>query len=603
MLSRKNQSMAVRATAASAFLSSLAVAAEPDPALELPGISVVTAGRTQQDAASVLASVSIITREDIRRSVAEDLPELLRLEAGVDIVRTGPAGSQTSLFLRGSNSNHVLVLIDGVRASSTHTGSYAWELLPLGQVERIEIVRGPRAALYGSDAIGGVIQVFTRQPERPTARVSGGSYGSAGAEAGLVLGGAGNRHSLHAAWRNTDGFSAQNDNGFSYDPDDDGFESLSAGLNGDVTLQRGSWSYRILASESESEFDQGVSTARQQLAAVAWQGEIRPGWDYRLQAGYLNDRLDSDFVFFTTAFDSRRLDLTWQNRLALARGQLSFGLDFSDERGRAADSYQADRDNRAAYALWDAAAGPADVQLSGRFDNNSEFGSQWTWQAAVGVGAGASGRISAQAGTAFRAPGLGEQFSPGFGGLFAGNPDLQPETSTSIELDYRVRLGDAQELSLAAYRTKVDQLIAFAGEDYAAININRAELSGLEIEYRLNQGAWSLRANATLQGVKDSATGKPLLRRPDHKGSLSLERVIGRGGWAGLDWFMSGDRPDVAEQRLPGYGILSLRGGMPLAGPFSLLLRLENVLDKHYEPAAGYNASGRSVFVGIDWRP
>jgi vitamin B12 transporter len=595
--------MAALAAATSGMLVSTAVASGGETALELPEITVMTAGRTRQEASSVLASVTVITREDIRRSVAEDLPELLRVEAGVDIVRTGPAGSQTSLFLRGSNSNHVLVLIDGVRVSSTHTGSYAWELLPLGQVERIEIVRGPRAALYGSDAIGGVIQVFTRQPEQPNARVSGGSYGSAGAEAGFALGGADNRHALHAAWRNTDGFSSQNDAGFSYDPDDDGFESVSAGLNGDITAGRGNLSYRVLASESESEFDQGVSTARQRVAALAWEGRLRPGWDYRLQAGYLDDHLKSDYTFFTTAFDSRRLDLAWQNRVSAARGQLNFGVDLSDERGRAAGSYQVSRDNRAAYAVWDSPAGPAEVQLSGRLDDNSEFGSEWTWQAAAGIGVGASGRISAQAGTAFRAPGLGEQFSPGFGGLFAGNPNLQPETSTSMELGYRVVLEGAQELSVAVYRTEVDQLIAFAGEDYAAINIDRAKLRGLEIEYRLNQGAWSLRANTTLQDTQDSTTGEPLLRRPDQKASLSLERLIGNGGWAGLDWFVSGDRLDVGAQQLPGYGILSLRGGTPLVGPFSLLLRLENVLDKRYEPATGFNAAGRSVFVSIDWRP
>jgi outer membrane cobalamin receptor len=129
---------------------------------ELKPNLVVTPSRRVEPLDQSLASVSVITREDIELSVAEDLFELLRLQPGVDIVRTGGPGTQTSVFLRGSNSNHVLVLIDGVRASSTNTGAYAWEQLPLNQVERVEIVRGPRGSLYGSDSIGGVIHVFTR---------------------------------------------------------------------------------------------------------------------------------------------------------------------------------------------------------------------------------------------------------------------------------------------------------------------------------------------------------------------------------------------------------------------------------------------------------
>jgi vitamin B12 transporter len=153
---------------------------------ELKPNLVVTPSRRVEPLDQSLASVSVITREDIELAVAEDLYELLRLQPGVDIVRTGGPGTQTSVFLRGSNSNHVLVLIDGVRVSSTNTGAYAWEQLPLNQVERVEIVRGPRGSLFGSDSIGGVIHVFTRSSPEPYARVTGGSFGTAEAEGGLA---------------------------------------------------------------------------------------------------------------------------------------------------------------------------------------------------------------------------------------------------------------------------------------------------------------------------------------------------------------------------------------------------------------------------------
>jgi vitamin B12 transporter len=576
---------------------------DPKEPLELPDIEVLTASRSPQDATEVLASISVISAEDIHRSAAEDLLELLRLQAGVDIVRSGPAGAQTSVFLRGSNSDHVLVLIDGVRAASAHTGTYAWELLPLSLIERIEIVRGPRATLYGSDAIGGVIHVFTRQLQAPAARLTLGSFGTGEVEVGIGARSSSGHYSLQAVWRRTDGFSAQNPAGFSYHPDDDGLETASVGLNGERQFRGGRWAFRVLASETESEFDQGVSEASQLLAAMTWHGRFRDGWDYQLQASVLDDELDSDYVFFTTGFESRRWDLGWLNRVDLDRGALTFGLDLSDETGLAADSYSSDRDNSALYSAWDLEAGRADLQMGLRLDDNSEFGSEWTYQLAAGLDLGASTRIIGQFGTAFRAPDLGEQFSPGFGGFFAGNPDLQPESSDSMELSLRQGLGSAATLSVGAYRTRVDDLIAFSGENFRAVNVKQAELAGLELELSLKREAWALRATATWQDTEDKSTGKSLLRRPDRKGSLSLDHTFNNGSWAGLDWFVSGPRLDVGSAPLPGYGLLSVRGGLAMTAALGIQLRLENLLDKAYEPAAGFNGAGRSVFVSLDWRP
>lgn len=190
---------------------------------ELKPDLVVTPSRRVESLSEALASVSVLTRDDIERSAAEDLTDLLTTLPGVDVVRSGGPGAQVSVFLRGSNSNHVLVLIDGVRASSSNTGSYTWEQLPVNQVERIEVVRGPRGSLYGSDSIGGVIHVITRTSTAPYGRATVGSYGTAEFEGGLGHEGENSRFSLNAGYRDVEGFSAQNENGFSYDPDDDGF--------------------------------------------------------------------------------------------------------------------------------------------------------------------------------------------------------------------------------------------------------------------------------------------------------------------------------------------------------------------------------------------
>jgi vitamin B12 transporter len=334
---------------------------------ELKPNLVVTPSRRVEPLDQSLASVSVITREDIELSVAEDLFELLRLQPGVDIVRTGGPGTQTSVFLRGSNSNHVLVLIDGVRASSTNTGAYAWEQLPLNQVERVEIVRGPRGSLYGSDSIGGVIHVFTRSSPEPYARVAGGSFGTAEAEGGLGYESETSRLSVNAGYRHVDGFSAQNANGFSYHPDDDGFRAASLGVKGATDAQAGRWEYSLLAIDNQSEFDQGRSDAEQLIASLGFSGQFSPDWEYQLQGGYIRDQLFTDFEFFTTEDDSRRYQFSWQNQLMnSSRCQISFGLDYYREGGESAGSWDQDRDNAGLFALYDFRFQRLHLQASGR---------------------------------------------------------------------------------------------------------------------------------------------------------------------------------------------------------------------------------------------
>jgi vitamin B12 transporter len=568
----------------------------------LPDLTVVTADRSEQALTDTLASVSVITRDDIRLSVAEDLPELLRLQAGVDVVRAGPAGAQTSVFLRGGNSDHVLVLVDGLRVASPHTGAFAWELLPLSAIERIEIVRGPRAVLYGSDAMSGVIQIFTRELDTAIARATIGSFGTFEGEAGFGVKSERGRHSIHAAYRRTDGFSAQNSDGFSYHPDDDGMEMGSGGFSGEVGLASGSLQYRLLASSTETEFDQGDSEAKQGLASLSWSDRVSERWTYQLQAGYFDDRIDTDFGFFTSGFESRRIELGWQNQLVTPVGHLGFGLDAIDETGEAMDTYDVNRDNRAGYLNWAEDFGDVRLELGGRLDDNSQFGSEFTWQVAMGIRSFDTGRLALQLGTAFRAPDFGELYSPGFGGLFAGNPKLRPEQSRGFELNWSHDVGDTFRYSVAAYRNEVEDLIAFSGMNFQAININQADLTGVEIELLARTTNWTIRTNASLQDTEDESTGQSLLRRPDRKASLTLDRHFENGSWLGLEIFASGPRRDVGGLELPGYAIASLRGGWQLNRAMALQLRIENVLDKAYQPASGFNAAGRSAFLSFDWR-
>ena len=599
----KNKKMALAVLLAASFVP-CHVQAEENETYELKPNLVVTPSRRIEPLSKSLSAVSLLTREDIEKSAVEDLSDLLRTLPGVDVVRSGGPGSQVSIFMRGSNSNHVLVLIDGVRTSSSNTGAYAWEQLPINQIERVEVVRGPRGSMYGSDAIGGVIHIITRSSPTPYARVTAGSYGTAGFDGGLGYDGENTQVSINAGYRNVDGFSTQNPNGFSYHPDDDGFKSANLGIKGSTTVAESRWTYSLLALENESEFDQGVSETSQAVASLGLLGSFSARWDYQLLAGYSREELVSDFEFYETAFDSKRLQFAWQNQFDTGTaGVLSFGLDWFTENGESLYSWDEKRRNTGFYGTWDHYFGKLHAQLGGRWDDNSLFGSQFTGQAAFGYEIHESWQVMASYGSAFRGPNLNEQYSPGWAGLFAGNPDLDPESSASGELGLRWQHSQAGALSVSAYRTEVEDLIAFNGEAFQAINIKQARLKGLEVDYQHQGARWEFNANTTLQDAKDSNTGEPLLRRPDEKAFLSLDRHFDNGSWLGLEWAYTGDRYDFGGISLDSFQLLNLRAGWQFTPAWRAELRGENLLDEDYEPAYGFNAPGRSWFISLAWIP
>ena len=566
-------------------------------------LMVVTASRGEETISEALVSVSVITSEDIERSVAEDLTDLLRLEAGVDVVRSGTFGAQTSIFMRGTNSNHTLVLVDGVRVSSANSGAALWEHLPLNQVERIEIVRGPRAGLYGSDAMGGVIQIFTRENPNSSVRLTGGSLGTAELSANIGLERENGFLNIGFGDRQSDGQSAQNSAGFSYDPDDDGYDNQNLLISGGLTTFNGELSFGVLAVDVETEFDQGISQAKQNIASIGYSTENAKGWKQEFQIGYASDELDSDFGFFKTGFESDRVDASWQNQRKLGAGSgLFFGADYYREEGSNAGAYDESRHNAGAYLGVRSLVAGHDMEASGRFDDNSEFGSEFTGQLAWGTHIRDDTRVYASIGTAFRAPNLSEQFSPGFGGLFAGNPNLQPESSTSVEFGIHWQPAPQHSTTLNLFKTDVEGLITFAGQDFQAININEAEVRGLELAYDWHSNRWKFRGNLTLQNTEDKSTGTTLLRRPDEKLVLSLDRIFANKTWLGGEVFYSGERADFGVN-LESYQLFNLRAGMPLNSNWQIEARVENLFDEDYQPASGFNGLGRAGFLSLSWQP
>lgn len=568
---------------------------------------VVTATGVVQTVDASLADVSVIDLADIEASGAADVYDLLQLQAGVDIVRSGGPGTQTTVFLRGSNSNHVLVLIDGVRAASLNTGAFAWEQLPLDVVERIEIVRGPRAAIWGSDAIGGVIQIFTRKLDGGAAAVRLGSYGDRSASAGLGHWRDGQGFSINAGARRVRGFSAQNPEGFSYDPDDDGERNRNLSARAAVKVGTQTLSGSGMFSDSTVEFDQGVSHNIEQVAGLRLAGELSPNWSHQLMLGHAREDLSTPAFF--SRFRSRRQSLGWRNRIGLGSHQyLVTGVDFVHERGASIDTFSAtetyagSRDTKALYASWHGAQGRVDWQLAGRHDRNSEFGNANTGSAALGFDITDAWRLSGSWGRGFRGPNLNEQFSPGFGGFYAGNPLLKPERSHSTEAALQWSPSDAFGLRLSHYRTDISQLISFTkGILFEAENIARARIDGTELSATWQQGPWHGKANATWQKARDLEADTRLLRRPDRKASLVVNRRFSNTIDTGLEWQAVGQRPELGGD-LPGYSLFNARFNWQLTSKFAVHVRAQNLLNRDYNVLRGFNTPDRSFWVQVAWR-
>ena len=575
----------------------------------------VTATRAELPASQALASVTVISREDISLSQAPDLVELLARQAGIDVARSGGPGQSSTLFLRGGNSNHALVLVDGIRVNTATQGAIDLAHLPLALVERIEIVRGPRAALWGSDAIGGVVQVFTRDPSRSFVEARAGSYQRRGFDAGLGLGGDGARLGVAVGVDRLQGFSATNERAdFSFDPDPDGYRNRHLALRGQALVGAQTLTATALASDAVVDFDAGAfspgatTDARNRVAGASLAGPLAGDWRHSLVLGHASEDLDTPV--FVSRFGSRRDSLDWVLDRALSgRQSLAVGANWSRESGYSeefGEGFDRDRSNAALFARWHGRFGGHVVEASARHDDNSQFGGAstgnlaWGWQARPGL------RLRASWGQGFRAPNFNELYYPGFDVgdgvvLFAGNPALQPERSHTTELGLDWQPGANQRLGLSAYRTRVRDLIAFEGAAFDAVNLRRAAVDGIEMDYRLDAGAWSLSGNATWQHARDLDTGARLLRRADRKANLGLTRRFGDGASWGLDWSAASPRPEFDGHVLAGYSRLDLRLAAPLAAGWWLDLRLENLGDRDYELVRGYRTPGRSGMIGLRW--
>jgi vitamin B12 transporter len=561
---------------------------------------VITATRSAEALSQSLSASTVLDRAAIERSQARDAMELLRTVAGIDLARSGGPGAQTSLFLRGSNSNHVLVLIDGVRVASASTGGYSFELLPLEQIERIEIVRGPRASVWGSDAIGGVIQFFTRRDAGSVLAAAVGTQRDRHLSGAYGISDERDGYRVAVERRLTDGLSAQNRNGFSFNPDDDGLRRSTLSASGEYAINdRHRADGFALFSDSDIEFDQGQSRTDQRTAGFSIHSQWSSDWSQTAQFGYARENLATPA--FVSEFNTERSNASIRQNFKLGAQSINLGLDWQRETGlnlsAGSTVFDRARRNLGVFALWQGRFARQSLDVSARFDDSSQFDSATTGSVAWGFQITPEMQLYSSIGQGFRAPNFNELYSPGFGGAFRGNPALDPERSLSYELGLK-RGG----LRISGFSNHIDDLIAFqGGNTFDAVNVREARIQGVELEHRWTQSSFSGGLNVTFQGPKDLRAKRDLQRRPKQKLSLVLDHALSDQLKLGGDVFVSGPRKDFAGT-LPGYATLDLRAAYAISPQLDLQARFANVFDREYELARGFNTEARSVLVELRWR-
>ncbi len=603
---------AIPLACAALFHSTLSLADAPVQTL------LVTATRQPQPVNEILLDHEIITAEEIAAAGPVSLAQLLQKKRGVEISSNGGVGSTASVFLRGTANNQSLVLVDGVRIGASTTGGATIATIPLAQIDHIEIVYGPLSSVYGADAIGGVIQIFTKQGNtylEPTASLGFGSKNTRTQQAGIA-GSSGGEHalrfSLQAGHESSDGFSASKPGAgpFTFNPDRDGYSRNSA--SGQVSWKLSAIhevGANFLQSRLKNQFDAGLdfddrSVEKLENLAFNLKSQFSSSWKSQFQIARSADKNDTDASFGQNRFDTIHRYYNWQNDIAIGRDLLQLVLEHHREEVESSEpglertritnsqalSYQVRRD---AHLL----------SVSARHDDNSQYGGRSTGSLGYGYRVTPNWRLGTSFGTSFRAPAFNELFFPGFG-VDTNRPERGRNAEASVNYQ-----SAAANFSATYFRNRLTDLLVFTPicpvqpETHpfgCAANINEAVLKGLSLGGRVKWQQWSLRSSLDFQDPRDVSNDKRLARRARRHGSLTLDYAAGPLT-ASIETIFSGNRFDDAanSQPIAGYGLVNLLGSYQFAPNWSAFARVNNVGSKDYELAKNFATQRINTFIGV----
>ena len=593
--------------------------------------TVVSATREPQQRGQTSAATTVFNRHDIERLQVRSVAELLERVPGLSVTRSGGAGSLSSVFLRGTSSAQTLVLVDGQRIASASSGTSSLEFLSPDQIERIEVVRGARSALYGSDAIGGVVQIFTRQGNgkdlAPYARFGAGSDSTFERNLGLSGGNQQTRFNLGASLDETKDIDATRDS-FGFNGDEDAYRNRSLSLSLAHQLTDGlEIGINALDQRGETEYDDlygaSLPTEDFQLSSVSGfvEAQLTDSWNSRFELGHSEDKRDTGndtplmpaYMFYS--FNTYRDSVSWVNTLQLnAAHKLLVGADWYEDRLRSTtDFVEESRWNQAGFIQHRYTGSAFSTELGLRHDENEQFGSENSWNAALTVPLDARNDLILSYSEGFRAPTFNDLYYPDmcyFGTCYSSaNPDLTPEKSRSYELQWRSHYSETGALELSAYRTDIEDAIVFSG---IPENIQTARINGLEASLQQDVLGWQANLAVGLIDPRDRDSGHVLPRRAKRTLSLDLDRTFGDFS-VGANWRAVSGRYDNAANtiELGGYGLLGLRGSWRANEEMRLELKLNNLFDKDYAEATygtsngryGYNTEGRTALFAVTWTP
>ena len=570
---------------------------------------VITATRTPQPLVTTLASVNIISRDEIEQAGTATLAELLQRKAQVEIRTTGGAGQPAGVFMRGASSQHTLVLVDGLRLGSATAGSPAFENIPLDIIERIEIAKGPLSGLYGSDAIGGVIQIFTRKFDRPRlqAGIGFGTDSAFAVNAGFTAIENKTAVTLNAGYRQVRTRSATNADApsFIYNPDRDPYKNANVSVNLSHTLWQGETiSLNAWQSKGTAHFDGGPdddSRNRQTLSGVGVSSvnQIMNNWISRLNIGQTTDDIRITSAFPGT-FKTEQNQAVWVNEFKMPRGTSTAGAEYREEKVAATTEYDKKKRKTGAFFLSYlerfGQANEQQIDFSLRRDEETQFGRRNTGSVAYGVQLIPALLVYARAGRAFRAPSFNDLYFPGF-----SNPNLKPERSEQAEVGARWSSATIRG-SLVRFDNRIEDLIAPDFIFFTPVNIRNARIKGWELSGDTLLAGVAIKAAFTSQQPIDADTKRQLRSRAKIFGSLAANHTIGK--WQiGSDVVASGRRYDSsiesAGSRMGGYAVVNARVGYQANKMWAVEINAQNIADRKYELARGYNPPARSVFVNV----
>ncbi|KQV94875.1 TonB-dependent receptor domain-containing protein [Pelomonas sp. Root1237] len=591
---------------------------------------VTTAARTPQRLSEVLADLTVITRADIERQAAASVADLLRNNGCAELVRNGGAASTTSLFLRGADTRHTLVLVDGVRMDSQSTGGASWQGIPVSQVERVEVLKGPASAIYGSDAVGGVVQIFTR-------KAGGNGGGKISADFGVGLGTQGTMKAdgglfgsqgiidfaFTGAIEESDGFNSTIDvpGSFSYIPDRDGWRKYQGTARIGAQLAEGHRAEIIvIKNHANAQYDSSKSrplvddhsVQDTDATRLAWTAQWAPAVQTQLSYGESRDRYQTDPSPYLTITKVKNLALT--GSYVLGQGQQ---INFQGERiedklenSGLVTAGVGKRHRNAVGAGYLLNAGAFSLQTHARHDNDSQFGSVDTGTLLAGYEVVTGLRVVGSVGNAFRAPTLYQQgtvYGPDLSK--PGVKPLEAERGRNVEFGLKYGVGDT-ELTATAYRNRVSNLIIFgaAGSCQSAFgcyqNVAAARLRGVTLAGNTKAGSVNLRATMDFQKPTDASTGLLLARRAKRLATVGADTELG-------DWVLgssvqaSGARWDNAAntRKLGGYGLVNFNAQYKIRKDLKLQLNLDNAFDRETSTAYGYASAPRTALISLRWSP